>query len=159
MSDKLVTSNGETVEIDFMIEALETAPDKGEILQALKGLRADKVKPALGETIKARHFDLYLVLSDFINDGEKSARTRETYQRQVERFLQWLERKAIHVLQVTRADVNRFKEYLSGKYSSNTVRLTLAPYSRSIPTWRARSTSHDHRLQILGIREKSTRRP
>jgi hypothetical protein len=70
-----VSRNGESVEIDSMIEALETAPDKGEILQALKGLRADKVKAALGETIKARQFDLYSVLSDFIHDGEKSART------------------------------------------------------------------------------------
>ena len=67
MSDKLVTSNGESV-----IEALEAAPDNDEILQALNGLRGDKAKTALGETIMARQFDLHLVLSDFINDGKQS---------------------------------------------------------------------------------------
>ena len=41
MSDKLVTRSGESVEINSVIEALEAAPDKAEILEALKGLRAD----------------------------------------------------------------------------------------------------------------------
>ena len=41
MSDKLVTRSGESVEINSVIEALEAAPDKAEILEAHKGLRAD----------------------------------------------------------------------------------------------------------------------
>ena len=71
MSEKSVGSNGESVQIESVIEALETAPDKNEILQALKDLRRDKVKKALGDTVKAAQFDHVQTLSDFLNDGEK----------------------------------------------------------------------------------------
>lgn len=53
MADSLVTRNGKSVEINSVIAALEATPDKSEILEALKGLRHDKVKAALGETVRA----------------------------------------------------------------------------------------------------------
>ena len=129
MSDKLTTRNGETVEIDRVIEALERTPDKAELLQALKSLRQDKVKDALDQTVKAAQFDRFQALEDFLNDGEKAELTQKTYLREVDRFFSWLDRQSIHALQATRADVNRFKADLAGKYSANTVRLTLASCS------------------------------
>ena len=76
MTDKLSTRNGETIPIDQMIEALERTPDSGEILQALKDLRRDKVKRALGESVKAAQFDRDQVFDEFLADGEKSERTK-----------------------------------------------------------------------------------
>ena len=64
MSDKLVTKNGESIEIDSMIDALETAPDKGEILQALRDLRREKVKGA-GQTIKRHNLTVRKRLMSF----------------------------------------------------------------------------------------------
>ena len=129
MSDKLITSNGETVSIDLMIEALDKAPDKAEVMQALKALRQEKVKDALNETVRAAKFDLSTVLDEFMHDGEKSAHTVVTYRREIGRLLQWIEREGLNVLQLRRADVNRFKGHLAGRYSANTVRLTLAACS------------------------------
>ena len=126
MTDKLSTRNGETIPIDQMIEALERTPDSGEILQALKDLRRDKVKRALGESVKAAQFDRDQVFDEFLADGEKSERTKKTYQDECRRLFSWLARVGLHTLQVRRADVNRFKSYLSEKYSPNTVRLTLS---------------------------------
>ena len=62
-------------------------------------------------------------------DGEKSTRTVETYRREIGRLQTWIEREGIHVLQLRRAEVNRFKEYLSGRYAANTVRLTMGACS------------------------------
>ena len=129
MSDRLETRNGESVTIDSILEALERAPSKEEVVEALKSLRHDKVKHALGETVKAARFDLDAVFEEFLADGEKAERTVETYRREVGRFLTWLDREGLHVLQVRRADVNRFKQYLSAKYSRNTVRLALSASS------------------------------
>ena len=126
MSDTLETRNGESVTIDSVIEALERAPDKAEILQALRDLRRDKVKAALGDTVKAARFDLEQVFADFLADGEKSENTRTTYQRECRRLFSWVERQGIHLLQMRRAEVNRFKEWLRSRYADNTVRLTLA---------------------------------
>ena len=56
MSDKLITRNGESVEIDSVIEALEAVADKEELLQVLKYLRRDKVKNALGTTVLSSPF-------------------------------------------------------------------------------------------------------
>ncbi|MHC4720092.1 MAG: tyrosine-type recombinase/integrase [Planctomycetota bacterium] len=129
MSDKLVTRNGETVEIDSMIEALERTPDRAELLQALKGLRADKVKKALGETVRAAQFDLTTVFNEYLADGEKSKRTVETYERECGRFFGYLDRTGTHTLQATRADINRFKEYRLKRSATNSVRLALASCS------------------------------
>ena len=129
MSDKIMSRNGETVELDSIISALEATPDKGEILEALRGLRADKVKAALGETVHAAQFNRIQTFEDFINDGEKSEATRKTYRREVQRLFEYLDRVGIHVLQATRADVNRFKAYLGERYAANTVRVCLAACS------------------------------
>lgn len=129
MSDRLISRNGHTIEIDSVIEALERTPDKKEILEALQGLRKDKLKNALNETVKAARFDLRQTLSEFLNDGEKAEQTQKTYLSEVARFLSWLERQNIHVLQVQRPDVNRYKAYLYEKYSNNTIRLSLAACS------------------------------
>lgn len=129
MSDKLTTRNGHTIEIDSVIEALERTPDKAEILEALQQLRKDRVKDALDQTVKAAKFDLRQTVSDFLNDGEKAERTQKTYLSEVARFFSWLDRKGIHALQVQRPSVNRYKAYLSEKYSNNTIRLSLASCS------------------------------
>ncbi|MDP6114958.1 MAG: phage integrase N-terminal SAM-like domain-containing protein [Planctomycetota bacterium] len=129
MSDRLETRNGESVTIDSVLEVLERTPSKEEVVAALKSLRHDKVKNALDETVKAAKFDLERVFEEFLQDGEKAERTVETYRREIGRLLTWLERESLHIFQVQRADVNRFKSYLSGKYSANTVRLTLSASS------------------------------
>ena len=129
MNDKLVSRNGETVQIDQVIEALERTPNKVEVMEALRGLRHDKVKQALGETVKAAKFDLGKVFGEFLLDGEKAERTQATYGREIGRFLTWVERENLHIFQVQRSDVNRFKRYLAERYSANTVRLSLASAS------------------------------
>jgi site-specific recombinase XerD len=129
MGDKLVTNNGETVEIDSIIEALESAPDKSEIVGALRELRKDKVKTALGETVKAAQFNREKALGEFLADGEKSENTQKTYRIEIARYFSWLDRTNIHLLQARRADANKFKSYLSERYSQNTVRLTIAACS------------------------------
>ena len=129
MSDKLITRNGETVEIDSIITALEATPDKTEILDALKRLRSDKVKAALGETVRAAQFDRFQTFEDFLNDGGKAERTQLAYRREVKKLFDHLERVGTHVLQADRPTVNRFKAYLLERYAANTVRLTLASCS------------------------------
>ena len=129
MSDRLTTRNGESVSIDSMIEALEAAPDKAEILEALKSLRQDRVKDALNQTVKAAKFDSPRVFEEFLSDGEKALRTRETYRHECGRLFAWIEREGLHLLQLGRPDVNRFKRYLAERYAVNTVRLSLAACS------------------------------
>ena len=129
MSDKLVTRNGESVEINSVIEALETAPDKEEILEALKGLRADKVKDAVSKTVRAAQFEFKIIFNEYLADGEKSQRTVQTYRDEISKFTEYLERIGSHLLSATRADVNRFKAYLLERYAQNSVRLTLASCS------------------------------
>ncbi len=126
---ELESRNGVTVQIDTMIEYLERKPDGAELLEGLKGLRQDQIKAALGQTVRAAKFDLEKVFAEFLLDGEKAERTQQTYRAEVGRFLSWLDREGLHVLQVQRADVNRFKSYQAGRYSANTVRLTLASAS------------------------------
>ena len=90
MSDKLTTGNGETVAIDQVIEVLEQTPDKAEVMEALRGLRHDRVKEALDQAVKAARFDLGIVFGEFLLDGEKAERTRWTYHAEVGRFFSWL---------------------------------------------------------------------
>jgi integrase len=129
MADSLVVRNGETVEIDSIITALEATPDKTEILEALKGLRSDKVKAALGETVRAAQFECAVTFEDFLNDGEKADATRVVYRREIGRWLDNLDRLDINVLQADRATVNRFKAYMADRYAANTVRVSLAACS------------------------------
>jgi len=136
MSDKLETRNGETVSIDLVLAALDKAPDKAEVMEALRDLRRDKVKEALDETVKAARFDLSKVFDEFLSNGNKADRTKQTYTDECRRFFQWLDHRAIHVLQVTVPDVDCFKAYLlepltenTTRYSQNTARLTQAACS------------------------------
>ncbi len=127
---ELITRNGESITIDSMIAALEIAPDKGEILEALKALRQDKVKKALGDTVKAARFDLPTVFDEFLTDRDRSEHTLVAYRHQIGRFTTWLEREQIHPLQVRRADVNRFKREITEKgLAANTIRLVLSSCS------------------------------
>ncbi len=126
---EIESQNGVTVKISEVLEVLERAPSKVEVMEALKSLRHDKVKDALGQTVKAARFDLGKVFGEFLIDGEKAERTQQTYRAEVDRFVTWLDREGIHVLQVQRSDVNRFKSTIAERFSANTVRLTLASAS------------------------------
>lgn len=129
MSDKLILRDGETVEIGSLIEALEATPDREELLEALRALRADRVKEALGQAVKAAQFDRGEVFEEFLRDGEKSSSTVTTYRRECGRLFSWLDRRGVHLLQLDRSTVNRFRDYLKSKYSANTVRVCLASCS------------------------------
>lgn len=129
MSDKLTTRDGRTIEIERMIAALEATPDAGEIREALEQLRRDKLKAAVGETVRAARFDRDHVFAEFLADGEKSAKTVDTYRRECRRLFGWIDRQGLATTTLRRADVNRFKAYLSERYAANTVRVTLAACS------------------------------
>ncbi len=70
MSDELESRNGHSIEIEKVIEVLERTPDKAEVMEALRGLRQDKVKAALGATVRAVKFDLSQTFEEFVQDGE-----------------------------------------------------------------------------------------
>ena len=150
MSDKLTTTNGETVSIDAVLEALEKAPTREEIAEALKTLRQNRVVDALDQTAKAARFDLSGAFDEFLADGEKAPNTVAAYRRGCPKFFSWLNRAGIHVLQARRADVNKFKSYLSGRYSVNTVRLTLAACSAFFSYLEAEQYSE--RSPFIGIK-------
>ena len=126
---ELVSKNGDTVQIDQVIEYLEQKPNGAELLEGLKGLRQDKVKGALAETVKAAQFSRVQALEAFLYEKglkSKSQYTVDTYRRELERMFGWLDRQAINVLQMSRQDVIRFKGYLTERYSVNSVRLAFS---------------------------------
>jgi site-specific recombinase XerD len=129
MSDKLILKDGDSVDLGSIIDALEASPDREELLEALKGLRQDKVKSALGATVKAAQFDREQVFEEFLRDGEKSIATVTTYRREVARLFKWMDRQGVHVLQLDRSAVNRFRDYLKTRFAVNTVRVCLAACS------------------------------
>jgi integrase len=125
----LVAANGsgETVSISAMLEVLEAAPNKEEVMNALRALRGDKVKDALGKTLKAASFDRDGAVADFLMDGEKAERTRETYRRMLEMLFKYLDSQGPPVLAMGRADVNRYIRWLKGrKLAVNSLRLAVA---------------------------------
>ncbi len=77
-----LTIRGHRFDLAEVIEALERSPDRPEIVQAVQDLRRDRVKRAVGETVKAARFDIDQALKDFLDDGEKAERTCETYERE-----------------------------------------------------------------------------
>lgn len=97
---------GETVSISAMLEVLERTPDREEGMAALRTLRGDKVKNALGRTLKAAAFERESAVADFLKDGEKAERTRETYKRMLEALFRYLDMQGLPVLAMGRADVN-----------------------------------------------------
>lgn len=129
MSDKLRVMDGQAVDIGSVIEALEATPDHGEIVQALDDLRRDRVKSALGETVKAAQFDQEHTVESFIADAPRSPATIATYRRELARLFGWLRRQSIHVLSLNRENVNRYRDWLAGKYSANSVRTALSAAS------------------------------
>lgn len=130
------SSEDRAIDIDQIIDVLERYPDVVEVQDALLALRHERVKEALAKTVDAAKFDLAKMFEDFLQDGVKRPHTRETYKREVGRIFAWLELRGVHPLQVTRADVNYFKDYLRkrgsvkrGPLSENSVRLILASCS------------------------------
>jgi site-specific recombinase XerD len=119
--------NGETVSISAMLEVLEAAPNKEEVMDALRALRGDKVKAALGRTLKAAAFDRDSAVADFLMDGEKAERTKETYRRMLEVLFRYLDMQGLPLLGIGRADVNRYVRRLKGRnLAVNSVRLAVA---------------------------------
>ncbi len=119
--------NGETVSISTMLEVLEATPNKEEVMQALRALRGDKVKNALGKTLKAAAFDREGAVADFMMDGEKAERTQVTYSRMLGMLFRYLDMQGLPVLAMGRADVNRYVRWLKGrKLAVNSLRLAVA---------------------------------
>jgi integrase len=125
---RLLPANGEgeTVRIADIIDALEAAPSKDEVMQALRDLRRDKVKAALGKTVKAAGFDKDQAVRDFLEDGDKSDRTKAAYTMMLGKLFSYADREKLPVLALGRADANRYRRWLETKHSANTTRLALA---------------------------------
>ena len=113
----LVAANGnrETVSISAMLEVLEATPNKEEVMQALRALRGDKVKNALGKTLKAAAIDRDSAVTEFLMDGEKAERTEVTYRRMLGMLFRYLDMQGLPVLAMGRADVNRYVRWLKGR--------------------------------------------
>jgi len=117
--------NGSLLSLDELFTALEREPDREEVAQALAELRREKVKEATGATLRAARFDREQVATEFVAERQ-SKRTRETYHRELRRLFTWADREGLHVLQVRRADLIRYREALMARYSANTARLALS---------------------------------
>jgi site-specific recombinase XerD len=59
----------------------------------------------------------------------KPDRTKKTYRRECHRLFDWLDRQRLHIFQLQRPDVNRYKADLLAKHSPNSVRLFLSSAS------------------------------
>ena len=115
----LVAANGsgETVSISAMLEVLEAAPNKEEVMDALRALRKEKVKDALSKTLKAAAFDRDGAVADFLR------RAQATYKRMLEVLFRYLDMQGLPVLAMRRADVNRYVRWLKGrKLAVNSLR-------------------------------------
>jgi site-specific recombinase XerD len=121
----LELSSGETLDLQELIDAIEKAPNEAEILQGLEDLRREKVKEAAAQTIRAAQFDRRQISEDYIAERQ-SENTRRSYRQALGRFFSWADREGLHVLQVRRPDLIRFRDYLQESYSSNTARHTIA---------------------------------
>jgi len=127
---KLTSPNGgSTVRIEDMIAALESAPSKAEVLQALRYLRRDKVTHALHDTVKAAAFDCEKALEEMLIGGKRSDRTKRAYRDELRKLFSFADREGLPILALTRADCNRFRDEMLRRYSPNNVRLTLAAAS------------------------------
>lgn len=109
-----------------MIDALERSPSKAEVLTALKDLRRAKVRDALGETVKAARFNREKVVEDFLIDGARSERTRLAYRMMLAKLFDYADGQGIPILQLGRADANRYRNILAKHLAPNSVRLALA---------------------------------
>jgi lipid II:glycine glycyltransferase (peptidoglycan interpeptide bridge formation enzyme) len=92
-----------------MIATLQATPDRNKLLEALQALRKDKVKNASHTTIQAAQFDCSQVFEYFLQNGEKRNRTKQTSRIECRRLFDWLDRQRLHIFQLQRPDVNRYK--------------------------------------------------
>jgi integrase len=130
-------NGGETIAIDEVIAVLERTPSKEEVIEALRELRRDKVKGALSETVKAAKFDRQQAVEDFLIDGNRGPRTHAAYRLALSKLFAYADMMGIPLLQIGRADANRFRKWLeerpakyrSGKLRANSQRLVLAAVS------------------------------
>src|SRR5208337_672872 len=126
MKKALTSANGFTVPIEAVIDALERLPSKAEVLTALKDLRRAKVRDALGQTVKAARFNREKVVEDFLIDGARSERTRLAYSMMLAKLFDYADSQGIPILQLGRADANRYRDILAKHLAPNSVRLALA---------------------------------
>jgi integrase len=127
----------ETVTVEEVMLALERAPTKDEVFQALRELRQDKVKGALAEAVKAAKFDRHQAIEDFLIDGRRGPHTRTAYRLALAKLFAFADMMGLPLLSLNRADANRFRKWLEerpaknrgGKLKANSQRLTLAAVS------------------------------
>ncbi len=127
----------ELVSIEEVALALERAPTKDEVFQALRELRQDKVKGALAEAVKAAKFDRQQAIEEFLIDGRRGPHTRTAYRLALAKFFAYVDLMGIPLLLLGRADANRFKKWLEehpaknrgGKLRASSQRLVLASVS------------------------------
>ncbi|HUX36571.1 MAG TPA: tyrosine-type recombinase/integrase [Rectinemataceae bacterium] len=127
----------ETVTVEEVLLALDRAPSKGEVLDALYELRRDRVKVALGEVAKAAKFDRRQAVEEFLIDGRRGPRTQAAYRLALDKLFAYADMMGIPLIGMTRADANRFRKWLEerpaknrgGKLKANSQRLVLAAVS------------------------------
>jgi integrase len=127
----------ETVTVEEVMLALERAPTKDEVFQALRELRQDKVKGALAEAVKAVKFDRQQAVEDFLIDGRRGSHTQTAYRLALSKLFVYADMMGLPLLSLSRADANRFRKWLEarpaknrgGKLKANSQRLTLAAVS------------------------------
>ena len=137
---RLLPANGEgeTVRIADVIDALERAPSKDEVIEALRELRRDKIKGALDDAVKGARFDRGRAVEDFLLDGNRGPHTQVAYRLALTRFFDYVDHySGTTLLQIGRAEANRFRKWLEerpakhreGKLRANSQRLILAAVS------------------------------
>jgi integrase len=127
----------EVVTVEEVMLALERAPTNDEVFQALRELRQDKVKGALAEAVKTAKFDRQQAVEDFLIDGRRGPHTQVAYRLALNNLFAYADMMGIPLLQMGRAEANRFRKWLEarpaknrgGKLKANSQRLTLAAVS------------------------------
>jgi site-specific recombinase XerC len=120
-----------------VIEALQKAPTKAEVIQALKYLRREKVKDALGKHVRAAAFDKDQAVAYFLMDGDKAPRTQWVYRMALAKLFAYVKMVGVPLISMGRADANRFRMWLGERpadkrkntLKANSQRLVLAVVS------------------------------
>lgn len=124
-------NGGEAVDIEDVIAVLERAPSKEEVIEALKGLRRDRVKDALSETVKAAKFDRAHAVEDFLIDGNRGPHTQAAYRLALNKLFGYADMVGVSILQMGRADANKFRKWLEQREAKNRGR-KLRPNSQRL---------------------------
>lgn len=114
-------SNRRELNMQGFIDMLDENPSDEELLQAAKRLRQQKVEQALDKTVAAVRFDRKQVTEEFVAERQNFD-TRRKYLERLKDFFSWADREGIHILQIRRADLIRYRDYLKSKRSINGVR-------------------------------------